>query len=293
MSNQVITFVTDDNYLDHAKAFMVNCRRQGNWRGDFCAICPVTPGCLELQNHGVTVFQVPESEWNFMVKFWTFDPYFRRWEHALCIDLDVLVQDDIQKMFDRLSKTLPESISCDHDDGSILRGLQHWDEKWESHSESYSRLERKFPCVNSQMFNAAFIFYSPSSIPSDTRDQLLAINAEFREINPTDADQMLFNLLFYDRLRIAGKDAVCFFGHDYPENRVPSESRGWKGDEIPAILHYTRWHAPWIVKCICDDGNEMGGYRNHRLGRICHELYAENLAAFESEFSSTIGRVDE
>jgi hypothetical protein len=134
------------------------------------------------------------------------------------------------------------------------------------------------------MFNASFIFYTPASIPPETKDELYAVHEEFKAINPSNADQMIINLHLFDRLRWASKRCSCFFGCDYPENRVASESRRWDGTEVPAIIHYTRWHAPWIVKVICDDGNEMGGYRNHRLGRICHELYAENLAAFDTEF---------
>lgn len=280
MSKQVISFVTDNNYLNHAKAFMVNCKRQGNWRGDFCAITP--PG-VNLQNRGIHILEVSETEWNFMVKFWAFTPYFQRWDQALCIDLDVLVQGDLHAMFDRLAVRLPK-ILCDHDDGSILRGLQHWDKEWESHPEVYARMTTRYPHIHSRMFNAAFIYYAPVSIPSDTREQLLAVNEEFKEANPTNADQMLFNLLLYDRLEIAGKNAVCFFGHDYPENRVASESRGWDGTEVPTVLHYTRWHAPWIRKRILPNGDEMGGYQIHRLGCVCHKLYAENLAAFDKEF---------
>ncbi len=146
----------------------------------------------------------------------------------------------------------------------------------------YADLPRRFPHVTKRMFNAAFIFYAPASLPLDIREQLLALNEEFKAINPTNADQMLLNLLLYDRMEEAGKDCITFFGNDDPGGRVASEYRGWRGDEIPAVLHYTRWHAPWVEKRLLNP--ETGGYRNHRLGRICHELYAENLAAFEEVF---------
>ncbi len=256
-------------------------------------------GCSEIERRGINILKVPKGEWNFMVKFQALTPYFRRWDECLCIDLDVLVQDDLNFMFDRLAPKLP-AILCDQEDGTILGGLQHWDKEPESHQDTYTEIKARFPHVTQQMFNAGFIFYSPATIPEDTQDELLKLDEEFRVINPARADQMLLNLFLYARLKRVGKDAICFFGHDQPGNRVASEGRGWAGDEVPAILHYTRWYAPWIVKQswqpqwgitkqqkeALERGiqPEMGGYRNHRLDRICHELYAENLAAFETEF---------
>lgn len=286
MSKQVISFVADDNYLDHAKSVMVNCRRQGEWSGDFCMISPADCQNSDFERRGVHVLRVPDEGWDFMVKFHAFTSYFHQWERALCIDLDVMVQGNLHSVFDSLARKLPW-IYCTLEDGSILGGLKHWDPQSGEHPEVYERLEARFPHVNERMYNMAFIFYTPSVIPSDTMAKLRAGHEEFKEANPTNADQMLVNLLLYDRLAEAGKDYFCFFGADYPENRVVSEYRGWRGDEEPAILHYTRWHAPWVVKQIChspEPNTEPGGYRNHRLGRICHELYAENLAAFEEVF---------
>jgi len=284
-SKQVISFVADDAYLDHARSVLVNCRRQGQWDGDFCLITP--GGCrTDFDHRGIHVLRVPEEGWDFMVKFHIFTPWFNKWEQALCIDLDVMVQGKLQKIFDGLTPSLP-SILCTLEDGPTLGGLKTWDKEADKHPEVYEEIERRFPHVHERMFNMGLIFYQPSSMPEDTMARLRALHEEFKVANPTNADQMLVNLLLYDRLEEAGKDYWCFMGGDYPENRVQSDSRGWRGDEVPVVLHYTRWMAPWIVKQTCDSpvpNTEPGGYRNHRLGRLCHELYAENLAAFDEEF---------
>ena len=285
MTNQVISFVADDSYLDHAKSVMVNCRRQGEWTGDFCMISPAGCAGSDFEARGIHVLRVPDGGWDFMVKFHAFTPYFHQWDQAFCIDLDVMVQGNLQSLFDGLTPRLP-SILCHLEDGSILDGLKYWDERSgdgpDAHPEVYREIERRFPHVAEQMFNMAFIFYQPSSMPADTMAQLRALHEEFKVVNPSNADQMLINLHLYHRLAEAGKDFFCFFGSDDLGSRVASEHRGWRGDEVPIILHYTRWHAPWIVKPLLDP--EMGGYRNTRLNRICHELYAENLAAFEEVF---------
>ncbi len=286
MSNQVISFVADDSYQDHAKSVLVNCRRQGGWTGDFCMISPAGCDSADFESRGIHVLRVPAVSWDFMVKFCIFTPYFHQWDQALCVDLDIMVQRSLQAVFDDLTPRLPK-ILCALEDSPILGGLKHWDPQADDHPEVYEEIERRFPHVTQRMFNMAFIFYQPSSIPADTMDKLRALHEEFEVANPSNADQMLVNLHLYHRLEEAGKDYCCFFGSDEPANRVVSDYRGWTGNEHPAILHYTRWHAPWIVKQTCDSpvpNTEPGGYRNYRLGRICHEIYSENLAAFEEEF---------
>ena len=286
MGTQVISFVADDGYMNHAKSVLVNCRRQGNWQGDFCMIAPEACDTSDMESRGLDVLRVPGADWSFMMKFWAFTPYFRKWKQALCIDLDIMVQGDLQRVFDGLTPRLP-AILCTLEDGPTIGGLEYWDRMngagRAAHTEVYDAILKKYPHVTERMFNMSFIFYDPSSIPLDMRDQLLAVHEEFKEANPSKADQMIVNLHMYDRLEEVTKEFFCFFGFDYPENQhVISEFRGWKGDEEPVLLHYCRWMAPWIVKQLLDP--EMGGYRNHRLGRICHELYAENLAAFNEEF---------
>ena len=284
LSSQVISFVADDNYLDHARSVLVNCRRQGEWTGDFCMISPA--GCnSDFESRGIHVLRVPDQTWDFMVKFNIFTPYFHQWDQAFCIDLDIMVQGPLQKIFDGLTPRLPK-ILCTLEDGPILGGLKHWDkaagEGPDTHPEVYEEIERRFPHVTQRMFNMAFIFYSPASMPSETIADLRALHEEFQKANPSNADQMLVNLLLYDRLEEAGKDYFCFFGCDEPSNRVRSDYRGWRGDEFPALVHFTRWHSQWIEKPLLDP--PMGGYYNERLSRISHELYLENLAAFNAEF---------
>ena len=290
MSKQVISFEADAAYHDHARSVMTNCRRQGGWHGDFCMISPMGSDTSDFEQRGIHVLNVQDEAWDFMVKFHAFTKYFRRWDQALCIDLDIMVQRNLHDLFDELTPRLP-AILCVQEDGPILDGLKYWDKQSgegpDAHPELYDEIGKRFPHVIKRMFNMAFIFYQPSSMHEETMGRLRALHMEFEKTNPSKADQMLVNLLLYHRLEEAGKDACCFFGSDYPECRVKSDYRGWTGEEHPAIIHFTRWSAQWIVKQTCDSpepNTEPGGYRNHRLGGLCHELYAEWLAAFNEEF---------
>lgn len=287
MANDVILMVADSGYFDHAKYVLVNCRKEGGWTGDFSIISPESSDASDFARRGIDVLSVPDAQWSFLTKFWAFTEHYHRWNRALCVDLDIMVQGSLQKVFDGLSPRLP-NILCDLEDGDTIGALRYFDPKRDEHGEIYARLQDRYPHVSGKrMFNAAFIFYEPRSMPATTREDLLAVHEEFREINPTNADQMIMNMVLYNRVVEAGKDYFCFFGFDYPENRIPSEFRGWLGNEVPSILHYTNSMAPWHVKYICHSpapNTQPGGYQNHRLGRISHELYAERLSQFDEVF---------
>ena len=278
MSNQVISFVADENYLPHAKSVMTNCRRQGGWQGDFCMISPGACDTSDMERRGVYVLRIPDPKWDFLTKLWFYTPFFRKWERMLAIDLDVMVQGPLQRVFDGLSPRLPK-ILMDMEDVSTLASLKQWDPLAEQHEARFAELLARFPHADKRSFNSAFAFFAPASIPEDTMQKCLDIHEEFKDINPSNADQMILNLLLYDRMELAGKDYICFFGCDYPQNRVFSEFRKWRGDEEPVMIHYTRWHAAWL-----DKTPDAGGYEVFRLGRPAHEVYLENLVAFDTEF---------
>lgn len=294
MSENVITFVANGPYLNHARAFMVNAKINGSYQGDFCHIAPADTPETDFQQRGIHVFTVPAHGWNYLLKFWAFAPYFRLWKRALAIDLDVMVQGPLEPLFQTLGARLPK-IQADLEDGTIIGGLRYWDPKASEHEAVFQEIERRFPWATERMFNAAFLFYEPAAMEDDTIEQLQKLAEEFSVINPAAADQMVLNLLLWPRMELAGKDAICFFGCDMKPNRVPSEFRKWRGDEHPAILHYTSGHAPWIIKPALSEKEkqalidincvpEVGGYSNDRLGVVCHEHYASCLAAFDREF---------
>ncbi len=92
-------------------------------------------------------------------------------------------------------------------------------------------------------------------------------------------DQQVINLLLWPQTKKIPDKLVCFWGCGELVNDIVSVTRGWVGGEVPVALHYSRWYAPWIVKT-----PKMDAYGIWRLGKVCHELYQENLAAFESAF---------
>ncbi len=283
MSDSVITVVTDDNYLPHAKALVVACVKQGAWEKDFCLLCNSGCNTSSVQGRGIEIFRAPEIQWTNAIKFRLFSPGFRKWKTVLYLDCDILIQGSLNETCAALSKKLP-NILCDGPQGSsILDDWVHFDKLSggdpKTKPEIYAKLRERFPHIDKPVLTSDALFFDPSTIPEDTTGKLFAIQEEFKEINPRSYDQQVMDLLLYDRMESMTKDHCTWFAFDDPGNRVVSVEKGWRGDEAPSILHYWGAYAPWIIKT-----PDAGAYFNHRLGRVCHELYAENLAAFEKTF---------
>ena len=331
MTDQVIVFVADAKFLDHTKALAVNCRRQGDFSGDFLWIVPDNmhaPDVYDLTSRGVSVLLVPDR--GFLMKFDLFHPYLSRWRQALYLDADCVVQRPLLQAFDQLDaanpwKPFPEiqgkkrwkrdgntellcqperpsdhaPIIADYEEGPAFTAWKQWDPAHVLHGlrvddnlqptieegSLYGEMAKRFPHILSgRMFNTAMMCWEPASIDADTVDQLRDLQAEFGECNLAEnggTDQQIIDLLLHGRMKPATDKLWCWWGLDAPQNRVESEGRGWKGGEVPVVVHYGRWYSPWRHK-----KPGMDAYSNDRIGDgvVCYDFYQQNLAAFDGEF---------
>ena len=285
MQKEVIIFVADDNYIEHAKALAVNCRVQGNYKGDFAVICPVnSTASQEFKKYGFYVLEVEAT--GFLQKFFIFDKFFKQWEKAFYLDCDILIQDNLSRLFDLLNngdEWGKGDIWMDTEDGKIIE--MFWrDKEKESHADIYEMLNREYPHVNTnQTFNTAFILFHPSAIKEDTTQRLIDLQARIHEANnpaKSGTDQETINILMSNEIKKIPNKMVCFWGCAEPQNDVFSETRGWRGGEIVIGVHYCRWYAPWLEK-----RPDMDAYFLHRLNIPCNELYKQNLSKFNEIFS--------
>lgn len=279
MSENVIIIVADDNYLPHAKSLMVNCRRQGGWQGDFCIVMPQDADATQIESRGIRIYRVPDK--GFMAKFWIFSDFFRKWSNAIYLDCDILIQGALSRLLDALRHRRKPIIAA-LEDGPALLGWKHWDKKTEEHKALYEELDKLFPHIHERMMNTAVLLFQPEEIPADTVKTLGDLQGQYAAANPVDeggTDQQIIHLLLYPLVQEVPDKLFCFWGSDEPQSRVESHFRRWIGNEEPVLLHYCRWYAPWIVKT-----PDQEAYKILRLDRVCHELYAENLTAFEQEF---------
>ena len=284
MDSRTILLVADEVYLDHARSMLVGCRIRGEWEGDFCLLCSGDSDTSGIEGRGIEIVRAPEPQWTNAIKFRMFAPHFRKWDQVLYLDCDILIQGNLNEACDSMAPKLP-SIMCDDSslNSSILDDWKHFDalagSGMESHPEVYKLLRERFPHIDSQIMASSAMFFAPDAIADTTVDDLFDIQREFAEANPGSYDQQVINLLLYDQMAGMGKDICTWFPFDDPGNRVPSEARGWTGDESPAILHYWGAFAPWLEKT-----PDAGAYFNHRIGKPCREIWLENLAAFDETF---------
>lgn len=289
MTNEVIIFVGDDNYINHIKSIAVNCRLQGKYTGDFAVICPVgSSAASEFRQRGFHVLEVNAK--GFLQKFYVFDEFFTQWSKCLYLDCDVIVQDNLQRLFELTSTVNTWEVLCDTEDGKIIE-MFHNDTNKEAHAETYREMERLFTHVNThQTFNTAFILFNPLGVNTyhhnlveSTIPELLFRTQEIiHEINDPEnggSDQQPINLFMWYNIKKIPQKLVTFWGCDEPQNRIYSEWRNWVGDEVPVALHYSRWYGQWIEKT-----PNMDAYMNHRLGKPCNDIYKENLALFDTIF---------
>ena len=282
MSDSVILIVADDNYIDHAHALMVGCRKEGEWNGDFCIIMP--DGCDDSSflKRGVSVLHVPDT--GFMAKFWIFSNYFQRWESVFYLDCDMLIQGPIKRAFDQLERTEAEII-CHQEDTPAITSWYTWDKDHNEHQDLYDEIRAEFPWVEERIWNTAWVLFKPAAIEAELVGKLRALQKRFAICNPEGeggTDQQIIDLLLHKRITQVQDKLFCYWGADEPQSRVMSKFRGWTGDEIPIMLHYCRWYAPWVRKEEVADA-----YLIRRLKKPCFDLYHENLAAFAATFPLT------
>ncbi len=283
MNDSVIVIMSSMEYLPHAKSLMVSCIRQGNWKGDFCLIVTGDFHSGDMERRGIDIYRISDAKRTWLVRFHIFSPYFKRWKRVLSLDCDILIQGDLNDCCDRMAEQFPAILLDGSSDGSIEHNWRHFDDLYgdgpEAHPELYEQMRAEFPHIDSQILTADVAFFDPATVPDGTVELLQATADKYSEANKGQADQTVINLVIYNKMAPITKDFCTWWAFDDPGNRVPNEEKDWRGDEAPAILHYWNMYAPWL-----DKTPDAGAYYNTRLGRVCREVYLENLAAFDEVF---------
>ena len=121
--------------------------------------------------------------------------------------------------------------------------------------------------LSRQQYNTGVMLYRPRSMPPDARERLRGMRDRLAPINTHvqfGTDQPIFNLVFYGMFERVRSNLFCYW------------RSAWDGT---IVVHYNSGYAPWIEKT-----PNMAAYYNDKLGRPCHDVYLENLAAFEETF---------
>lgn len=289
MSDKVILLVADETFLPHTRHVFVNCKREGGWNGDYALLVPEQTDTSEYEGRGIDIVRAPAE--GFLTKFHVFGDYFRRWSTLLYLDCDVIVLSSLTPLVEQLAayellEDGSQPIIADMEDGPAWMVFERAAHGLPSaRHKTFMALVREYQTVLEQFWNTSVLLFNPYSIPAGTPERLQAIQDKYQLINNQDeegTDQQIIHVALYDRIRKVKEKLFCFWGLDENNARVASDTRGWRGDEVPIVLHYARWYAPWIEKT-----EGMEAYANNRMDRVCYEFYLENVQAFDKEFPKT------
>lgn len=272
----VITLVADEAYLPHVKSVMVNCRREGEWAGDFCLILPPEVDPTYFRQRGIYV--LPNSEPKHFRKFAIFDPFFNeqipnergnpdyRWQVVLYLDADVLVQRPLEPLLHEVNWG---GILADREMFTLEHAFTHW-AKEEVKDPAYRRdmqwLRSNYDLSQFQ-YNTGIMVFNPRTIPPDTPQKLLSLQQRLAPVNThvkTGTDQPILNLFFSNRFQPVRSDLFCYW------------QSAW---DKTIVIHYCSGYAGWIKK-----GPTQNAYWNTRLSKVAHDMYLENLNDFEQVF---------
>ncbi len=277
MLTAVIVLVADENYLPHARSVLVNAKRQGQWRGDYCLILPSDVDAEYFRSRGIYV--LTDDEPRHYRKFALFDQFFNqqyttewdtpeyKWEVVLYLDADVLIQTPLEPLLHEVGWG---TILADREMFSIRHAFTNWAAEEDlSAPEAAALLKSVYEDYgpHDRQYNTGIMLYHPRTMPTDARERLLAVQKKLEPINThvvNGTDQPIINLAFYEMFERVRGDLFCYY------------RSAW---ERTVVVHYCSGYAPWI-----DKTPKMAAYFNDKLGRPCHDLYLEHLEAFETEF---------
>ncbi len=264
--SSVLVLVADDSYLPHAKSVMVNAKRQGKWKGDYCMVLPSNIDQDYFRKRDIHV--LADDEPRHYRKFAVFDEFFNKWDIVFYLDCDVLIQNPLEPLLHELCWG---EILADKELFTLGHAFTYWAKPEElllpERKKVFDWLWRKYDC-NAQQFNTGVMLYHPRTLPPHARQQLREMREAVAPVNchvVNGTDQPIFNLAFYGRFEKIMRDLVCYW------------SSAW---EKTIVIHTCSGYAPWVDKPHPD----QDAYWCDKLKRPMHDIYVENLSLFEKEF---------
>jgi len=260
----VLVLVADEAYLPHAKSVFVNAKLQGQWRGDYCLVASPSVDVDWFESRGIRV--LIDNEERHYRKFAAFDDFFAQWDVVLYLDCDVLIQNPLEPL---LHEVCWGEILADQELFSLEHAFTYWATKEElaQRHDSLEALWKKYERTQ-QQFNTGIMVYNPRTLVPNARDLLVDIWHQIADVNchvGFGTDQPVFNLAFYGSFAKVRSDLFCYWNSTWDET---------------IITHTCSGYAPWINK----EHPDQDAYWCRLLNRPMHDIYRENLAAFDEEF---------
>jgi len=241
MKKNLLVALADEHFLDQAKQLFSSVYWNAGWKGDYMLLaCDIPEEKLKwFREKGILIKKCSpllnkifeRNESIMLCKFYLFKPEFKRWEHIIYLDADIIVKGSL----DRLTNMSGFAAVKD----SIHPFRRQFDSVLtNNHKMLLINLEQKYD-LNLDNFNAGMFVVDTSIITSDIFNELIFLADSYGMLS-TKGDQPILNLYFYNRWQ---KLPLCY--NIYPYNLAhPFLIRDVKSI-IGIIFHFIGKRKPW------------------------------------------------
>ena len=213
----VIVLAADEKYLPHARSTLVNCRRQGQWKQDFCLILPPEVDASYYTRRGIYV--LPDPAPAHYRKFALFSDYFNqqytteyltpeyRWDTVLYMDEDVLVQAPLEPLLHEVGWNM---IVAEREMFTVEHAFTHWatpEQLASAQSQELFQWLRSRYDLQQPQYTTSVLLWHPRMVEPGDYDRLHTLAAKLAPINShvqNGTDQPIINLAFagkFERIR--------------------------------------------------------------------------------------------
>jgi len=255
----------DEKYIEHMKAFAVNCRLQGEWKDDICFV--LAPDAHHKKDYFLArgIHTILAERPSYYAKYSMFDHTCHSWDRVFYSDSDCMVQRPVQPLFDL---DLNGKLIADVEPWPVKQLITSWKESVLTEHKSVADYYWSLIPPTAPAFGTCNMLWNQKCMGLNRSDALDKIHKIIEPINVhcgNGTDQLVLNAEFYSMFAQVPDRLFSYFEQD---------------SDKTILLHYTSLHQPWDNTKAHGDG----AYLNKHLNRPCYEIYCDNLAAFDRVF---------
>lgn len=263
--SKCLVLVSDEAYIPHTKSVLVNAKRQGQWDGDYCVVLPSSYDHGYFNRRGILT--LANDQPRHYRKYALFSDYFKKFGVVMYLDADVVIQ---EALFPVLDEVEWGTVLCDREPFDLMHAFTYWASpeslKTDEALDIFRWLWKRYDPTYFQ-FTTAMMAWHPRTLPPLLEFEMRTMHERIAPINThvtVGTEQIVANLVLYGHFRQVRNRMMCYWEVEGPETK---------------IMHTCSGLAPWIKKT-----PGAGAWYVPKLNRPMHDLYLDNLNAFETEF---------
>ena len=242
---RILVTLADKNYIEQAKQLFSSVYHHAGWKGDYMLLSHNIPekDLRWFKNKGILIYKCPPlikenvlkrkdcvKSISVLDKFYLFTPYFKRWNHIVFLDADIIVKAPLDELTEIKGFAAMEDIISLRK--QFLREVPA--------NETYKNLKKSYN-LDSPSFNSGVFCFDTGIIKNTQLNNLKNLFLQYHQIQDKySGEQVALNLLLYKKWAPLKKiynvyvSDIPFFCFDKPKR-------------IKGVLHFV-YHKPWKTK---------------------------------------------